>query len=52
MDHYLRIMSQADMHKQIVCWRQWPSLKNLTQGSLKTHVLKRLKLSSKQEWIN
>ncbi|QUX06869.1 putative PB1-F2 protein [Influenza A virus] len=52
MDHYPRIMSQADMHRQIVCWRQWPSLKNLIQGSLKTHVLKRLKLSSKQEWTN
>ncbi|QOQ50906.1 PB1-F2 protein [Influenza A virus] len=52
MDHYPRIMSQADMHKQIVCWRQWPSLKNLTQGSLKTRVLKLLKLSSKQEWTN
>ncbi|AGF69011.1 putative PB1-F2 protein [Influenza A virus (A/pheasant/United Arab Emirates/D1307.B/2011(H9N2))] len=52
MDHYLRIMSRADMHKQIVCWRPWPFSKNLTQGSLKTHVLKRLKLSSKQEWIN
>ncbi|QUX06977.1 putative PB1-F2 protein [Influenza A virus] len=52
MDHYPRIMSQADMHRQIVCWRQWPSLKNPTQGSLKTHVLKRLKLSSKREWIN
>ncbi|APC26739.1 PB1-F2 protein [Influenza A virus (A/mallard duck/Netherlands/53/2010(H1N1))] len=52
MDHYPRIMSQADMHKQIVCWKQWLSLKNPTQGSLKTHVLKRWKLFSKQEWIN
>nr|UXC94615.1 PB1-F2 protein [Influenza A virus] len=40
MDHYLRITSQADMHKQIVCWKRWLSLKNLTQGYLKTHVLK------------
>ncbi|WQE73169.1 putative PB1-F2 protein [Influenza A virus] len=52
MDHYLRITSQAGMHKQIVCWRQWPFSKNPTQGSLKTHVLKRWKLFSKQEWIN
>ncbi|ABV47782.1 PB1-F2 protein [Influenza A virus (A/partridge/Shantou/4525/2002(H9N2))] len=51
-DHYPRIMSQADMHKQIVCWKQWLSLKNPTQGSLKTHVLKRWKLFSKQEWTN
>ncbi|WNW65214.1 PB1-F2 protein [Influenza A virus] len=40
MGHYLRITSQADMHKQIVCWKRWLSLKNLTQESLKTHVLK------------
>nr|UXC94598.1 PB1-F2 protein [Influenza A virus] len=40
MGHYLRTTNQADMHKQIVCWKQWLSLKNLTQGSLKTHVLK------------
>ncbi|ADA69427.1 PB1-F2 protein [Influenza A virus (A/duck/France/080036/2008(H5N1))] len=52
MDHCLRITSQVDMHKQIVCWKQWLSLKSPTQGSLKTHVLKRWKLSSKQEWIN
>ncbi|BEV57176.1 PB1-F2 protein [Influenza A virus] len=52
MDHYLRITSQVDMHKQIVYWKQWLSLKNPTQGSLKTRVLKRWKLSSKQEWIN
>ncbi|AFF25650.1 PB1-F2 protein [Influenza A virus (A/duck/Hunan/4056/2006(H6N8))] len=43
MDRYPRITSQADMHKQIVCWKQWLSLKNPTQGSLKTHVLKRWK---------
>ncbi|ABV48354.1 PB1-F2 protein [Influenza A virus (A/partridge/Shantou/645/2001(H9N2))] len=41
MDRYLIIMSQADMHKQIVCWKQWLFLKNHTQESLKTHVLKR-----------
>nr|AGY42115.1 PB1-F2 protein [Influenza A virus (A/mallard/Sweden/40/2002(H5N6))] len=52
MDHCQRITSQAGMHKQIVCWKQWLSLKSPTQGSLKTHVLKRWKLFSKQEWIN
>nr|AEK65983.1 PB1-F2 protein [Influenza A virus (A/duck/Italy/4692-9/2004(H7))] len=52
MDHYPKIMSQADTHRQIVCWKQWLSLKSPTQGSLKTHVLKRWKLFSKQEWIN
>nr|AHX38035.1 PB1-F2 protein [Influenza A virus (A/environment/Bangladesh/18846/2013(H9N2))] len=52
MGHYLRIMSRVDMHKQIVCWRQWLSLKNPTQVSLKTHVSKLWKLFSKQEWIN
>ncbi|AEK66013.1 PB1-F2 protein [Influenza A virus (A/shoveler/Italy/2698-3/2006(H7N7))] len=52
MDHCLRITNQAGMHKQIVCWKQWLSLKNPTQGSLKTHVLRRWKLFSKQEWIN
>ncbi|XLM32339.1 PB1-F2 protein [Influenza A virus] len=52
MDHYQRTMSQADMHKQIACWKQWLSLKNPTQGSLKTLVLKRWRSSSKQEWTN
>nr|ABB20281.1 PB1-F2 protein [Influenza A virus (A/duck/Hong Kong/205/1977(H5N3))] len=52
MDHYPKTMSQADMHKQIVSWRQWLSLKNPTQGSLKTRVLKRWKLFSRQEWTN
>nr|QOK16535.1 PB1-F2 protein [Influenza A virus] len=52
MDHYLRTMSRVGMHKRIVYWKQWLSLKNLTQGFLKTHVSKRWKLSSKQEWIN
>ncbi|APC26557.1 PB1-F2 protein [Influenza A virus (A/mallard duck/Netherlands/18/2010(H6N8))] len=52
MDHYLRTTSQADMHKRIVYWKQWLSLKNPTQGSLKTLVLKRWKLFSKQEWTN
>ncbi|AKH14641.1 PB1-F2 protein [Influenza A virus (A/chicken/YL/A3190/2014(H5N2))] len=52
MVHYLRIMSQVDTHKQTVCWKQWLSLKNLIQGYLKTHALKRLRLFSKQEWIN
>ncbi|AJJ96280.1 PB1-F2 protein [Influenza A virus (A/duck/Jiangxi/23510/2013(H7N3))] len=52
MDHCLRTMSQADMRKQIVCWKQWLSLKNPTQKSLKTHVLRRWRLFSKQEWTN
>nr|ABS57528.1 PB1-F2 protein [Influenza A virus (A/chicken/Israel/1376/2003(H9N2))] len=52
MDHYLKITSQADMHKQTVCWKQWLSLKSPTQVSLKTHVLKRWKSFSKHEWIN
>ncbi|AGG27155.1 PB1-F2 protein [Influenza A virus (A/herring gull/Delaware Bay/712/1988(H16N3))] len=52
MDHYLRIMSQVDMHKQTVSWKQWLSLKSPTQGSLKTHVLKRWKLFNKQEWTS
>nr|ARX93488.1 PB1-F2 protein [Influenza A virus (A/common teal/Netherlands/3/2005(H1N1))] len=49
MDHYLRTTIQADMHKQIACWKQWLSLKNPTQGSLKTLVLKRWKSFNKQE---
>ncbi|AHL20987.1 putative PB1-F2 protein [Influenza A virus] len=52
MDHCLRTMSRVGMHKRIVYWKQWLSLKNLTQGSLKTRVSKRWKLFSKQEWIN
>ncbi|ABV46325.1 PB1-F2 protein [Influenza A virus (A/Guinea fowl/Shantou/2076/2001(H9N2))] len=52
MDHCLKTMSRAGMHKQIVYWKQWLSLKNPTQDSLKTHVLKRWKLSSKREWIS
>ncbi|QQZ91225.1 PB1-F2 protein [Influenza A virus] len=52
MDHCPRITSQADMPKQIVFWKLWLSLKSPTQGSLKTHVLKRWKSFSKQEWIN
>nr|ATQ39010.1 PB1-F2 protein [Influenza A virus (A/environment/Fujian/S1XA33/2017(H11N3))] len=52
MDHCLRTMSQADMRRQIVCWRQWLSLKNPTQESLKAHVLKRWRLFSKQGWTN
>ncbi|AHN02934.1 PB1-F2 protein [Influenza A virus (A/mallard/Wisconsin/477/1976(H11N9))] len=52
MDHYLRIMSQVDMHKQTVSWKQWLSLKSPTQGSLKTRVLRRWKLFNKQEWTN
>ncbi|QOK11035.1 PB1-F2 protein [Influenza A virus] len=52
MDHYPRTMSRVGMHKRIVYWKQWLSLKNLIQGSLKTRVSKRWKLFSKQEWIN
>ncbi|ABB87526.1 PB1-F2 protein [Influenza A virus (A/mallard duck/ALB/210/1977(H4N8))] len=49
MDHCPRTTSQVDMHKQTVSWKQWPSLKSPTQGSLKTRVLKRWKLFNKQE---
>ncbi|XLE76378.1 PB1-F2 protein [Influenza A virus] len=52
MDHYLGTTNRADMHKQIVCWKQWLSLKSPTQGSLETLVLKRWKSFSKQEWTN
>nr|AFX84131.1 PB1-F2 protein [Influenza A virus (A/shorebird/Delaware Bay/91/1999(mixed))] len=52
MDHCLRIMSQVDMHKQTVSWKQWLSLKSPTQGSLKIRVLKRWKLSNKQGWTS
>ncbi|ASV61917.1 PB1-F2 protein [Influenza A virus (A/duck/Shanghai/SD015/2015(H7N9))] len=52
MDHCPKTMSQVDMRKQIVCWKQWLSLKNPTQESLKTHVLRRWRLFSKQEWTN
>ncbi|WEF38084.1 PB1-F2 protein [Influenza A virus] len=41
MGHYLKIMNQVDMHRQTVSWRPWLSLKNLTQGYLKIHALKR-----------
>ncbi|QTI54354.1 PB1-F2 protein [Influenza A virus] len=40
MGRYLKIMNQVDMHKQIVSWRPWLSLKNLTQGYLRIHALK------------
>ncbi|QOY39642.1 PB1-F2 protein [Influenza A virus] len=52
MDHYLRIMSQADTLKQIVSWRRWLSLRSPIQGYLKTLVLKQWRLSNKQEWTN
>ncbi|AKM14126.1 PB1-F2 protein, partial [Influenza A virus (A/whimbrel/Peru/P41/2007(H13N2))] len=32
--------------------KQWLSLKNRTQESSKIHVLKRWKLSNKQEWTS
>ncbi|AHC58370.1 putative PB1-F2 protein [Influenza A virus (A/swine/Quebec/1626561/2014(H3N2))] len=52
MDHYLRIMNQVDMHKQTVSWRLWPSLRNPTQVSLRTHALKQWKPSNRQGWTN
>nr|ALJ33438.1 PB1-F2 protein [Influenza A virus (A/ostrich/South Africa/STV/2013(H7N7))] len=52
MDHYLRTTSQVDMHKRIVCWKQWPSLRSPTRGYLKTLVLRRWNSFSKQEWTN
>ncbi|QZN14222.1 PB1-F2 protein [Influenza A virus] len=52
MDHYLKTMSQADMLKQTVFWRQWLSWKNPIQGYLKTLVLKQWRLFNKQEWTN
>ncbi|AKQ44102.1 putative PB1-F2 protein [Influenza A virus (A/chicken/Egypt/F9514E/2014(H5N1))] len=52
MGHYPRTMSPVVMHRQTVYWKQWLSLKNPTQGSLETRVLKRWKLFNKQEWIN
>ncbi|ABB19895.1 PB1-F2 protein [Influenza A virus (A/mallard/Alberta/30/2001(H4N8))] len=52
MDHCLRTMSQVDMHRRTVSLKQWLSLKSPTQGSLKTRVLKRWKLSNKQEWTS
>ncbi|XPI33825.1 putative PB1-F2 protein [Influenza A virus] len=52
MGHYLRTTNQVVMHKQIVYWKQWLSLKNLTQESSKTPVSRLWKLFSKQEWIN
>ncbi|XKE22650.1 PB1-F2 protein [Influenza A virus] len=52
MGHYLRITNQVVMHKQIVYWKRWLSLKNPTQESSKTPVSRLWKLFSKQEWIN
>ncbi|AMQ31214.1 PB1-F2 protein [Influenza A virus (A/mallard/Maryland/14OS1329/2014(H10N3))] len=49
MDHCLRTTSQVDMHKRTVSLKQWLSLKNPTQESLKTRVLRRWKLFNKQE---
>ncbi|AHL82993.1 PB1-F2 protein [Influenza A virus (A/northern shoveler/Arkansas/12OS158/2012(H7N1))] len=49
MDHCLRTMNQVDMHKRTVSLKQWLSLKNPTQESLKTRVLRRWKLFNKQE---
>ncbi|AFF25661.1 putative PB1-F2 protein [Influenza A virus (A/duck/Jiangxi/5748/2006(H6N2))] len=52
MDHCLRIMNPVGMHRRTACWKQWLSLKNPTQGFLKTHVLKQWRLFSRQEWIS
>ncbi|ADY71199.1 putative PB1-F2 protein [Influenza A virus (A/swine/Hong Kong/1102/2003(H1N2))] len=52
MDHYLRTMNQLVMHKQTAFWKQWRSLRNPILASLKTHVLKRWRLSSKHGWTN
>ncbi|AGB98379.1 PB1-F2 protein [Influenza A virus (A/glaucous-winged gull/Southeastern Alaska/10JR01572R0/2010(H16N3))] len=52
MDHCLKTTSQVGMHKQTVSWKQWPSLKSPTLAFLKIRVLKRWKLSNKQEWTN
>ncbi|AGG28931.1 PB1-F2 protein [Influenza A virus (A/ruddy turnstone/New Jersey/AI09-618/2009(H1N9))] len=52
MDHCPRTMSQVDMHKRTVSLKQWLSLRSPTQESLKTRVLKRWKLSNKQEWTS
>ncbi|AGH99480.1 PB1-F2 protein [Influenza A virus (A/Taiwan/783/1980(H1N1))] len=52
MDHYLRIMSQVDMHKQTVSWKLWLSLRNPTQGSLRTRALKQWKSFNKQGWTD
>ncbi|AGE09241.1 PB1-F2 protein [Influenza A virus (A/green-winged teal/California/2940/2011(H1N1))] len=52
MDHCLRTMSQAGMHKRTASLKQWLSLKSPTQESLKTRVLKRWKLFNRQEWTN
>ncbi|AMX73432.1 PB1-F2 protein [Influenza A virus (A/blue-winged teal/Texas/AI12-4460/2012(H4N6))] len=52
MDRCPRTMSQVDMHKRTVSLKQWLSLKSPTQESLKTRVLKRWKLSNKQEWTS
>ncbi|AHL82439.1 PB1-F2 protein [Influenza A virus (A/gadwall/Mississippi/11OS6085/2011(H6N1))] len=52
MDHCPRTMSQVDMHKRTVSLKRWLSLKSPTQESLKTRVLKRWKLSNKQEWTS
>ncbi|AKJ82300.1 putative PB1-F2 protein [Influenza A virus (A/swine/France/22-120067/2012(H1N1))] len=52
MDHCPRTMSQADMLKQTVSWKQWLSLRNPIQGYLKTLVLKQWRLFNKQGWTN
>ncbi|QDH11919.1 PB1-F2 protein [Influenza A virus] len=51
-DHCLRTTNLVDTHRRTACWKQWLSLKNPTQESLKTHVLKQWKLFSRLEWTN
>ncbi|AGT18819.1 PB1-F2 protein [Influenza A virus (A/duck/Manitoba/1953(H10N7))] len=52
MDHCPKTMNRVVMLKQIVCWKQWLSLRSPTPVSLKTRVLRRWKLFSKHEWTN
>ncbi|AEK50659.1 PB1-F2 protein [Influenza A virus (A/white-fronted goose/Texas/AI09-6225/2009(H6N1))] len=52
MDHCPRTMSQVDMHKRTVSLKQWLPLRSPTQESLKTLVLRRWRLSNKQEWTS
>ncbi|AHM99491.1 PB1-F2 protein [Influenza A virus (A/blue-winged teal/Wisconsin/376/1983(H4N6))] len=52
MGHYLRTMNQVDMRKQTASWKQWLFLKNPTQESLKTRVLRRWRLFNKQGWTS
>ncbi|XHG91451.1 PB1-F2 protein [Influenza A virus] len=44
--------TQKPGHKRTASLKQWLSLKNPIQESLKTRVLKRWKLFNKQEWTS